>query len=248
VTVTPDDLKGYLGGRRFHWGVAEETDEIGAATGLVYTESGGDTVTIEVQPTRAVGGEGRLTLTGQLGDVMKESAQAAWTFVRSRAGQTAARRRRGFTRLHVHVPAGAVPKDGPSAGVTIATAIASALSGRPIRKDVAMTGEITLRGRVLPVGGIKEKVLAAHRAGITHVLLPAENEKDLEEIPADIREALNFTHVRHADEVLSFACFRGRGRHANYAACTCLQQLRKSKQYYQWQTQSVSPHGQQAYR
>ncbi len=152
------------------------------------------------------GGDARLTLTGQLGDVMKESVQAAWTFVRSRLRKLDVPDSAASGKdIHVHVPAGAVPKDGPSAGVTMATALASAITGRAVRKDVAMTGEITLRGRVLPVGGIKEKVIAAHRAGITHVLLPAENEKDLEDIPSDVREALTFRLVKHADEVLDFA-------------------------------------------
>jgi ATP-dependent Lon protease len=207
VTVKPDDLKEYLGGRRYHWGVAEEKDEVGAATGLVYTEAGGDTVSIEVMLTKAHGaGDGKLTLTGQLGDVMKESAMAAWTFVKSRLttlglGEDAS----SGSDVHIHVPAGAVPKDGPSAGVTMATALASALSGRPVRRDVAMTGEITLRGKVLPVGGIKEKVLAAHRAGVRRVLLPKENEKDMEDIPADVRAELDFELVDHADAVLKSA-------------------------------------------
>ncbi len=208
TTVTADDLKEYLGGRRFHYGVAEERDEVGAATGLVYTEAGGDTVSIEVSLVKTPGsaGEGRLTLTGQLGDVMKESAQAALTFVRSRAQSLGLPDDAGAGRdIHVHVPAGAVPKDGPSAGVTLATALASALSGRPVRKDIAMTGEITLRGKVLPVGGVKEKVLAAHRAGILRVLLPAENEKDLEDIPADVKKEMTFTLVSYADEVLQHA-------------------------------------------
>ena len=207
TTITDDDLKDYLGGRKYHYGVAEERDEVGAATGLVYTEAGGDTVSIEVSLVKTPGaGEGRLTLTGQLGDVMKESAQAALTFVRSRAHALGLPDDAGAGRdIHVHVPAGAVPKDGPSAGVTLATALASALSGRPVRKDLAMTGEITLRGKVLPVGGVKEKVLAAHRAGILRVLLPAENEKDLEDIPADVKEAMTFTLVSYADEVLQHA-------------------------------------------
>jgi ATP-dependent Lon protease len=206
VVVTDESIKGYLGGRRFHWGVAEENDEVGAATGLVYTESGGDTVTIEVLLTRSSVTDSRLTLTGQLGDVMKESAQAAWTFIRSRFQLLDLPEDAGSNRdVHVHVPAGAVPKDGPSAGVTLATALASALSGKAVRKDVAMTGEITLRGKVLPVGGVKEKVLAAHRAGVRFVLLPAENEKDLEDIPEDVRADLTFKFVSHADEVLRFA-------------------------------------------
>jgi ATP-dependent Lon protease len=204
VTVGDAELHTFLGSRKFHYGVMEEEDEVGAATGLVYTEAGGDVITIEVSPIR--GREGRLMLTGQLGDVMKESAQAALSYVRSRA------RSLGIdedfserTELHVHVPAGAIPKDGPSAGITLATALASALSGRPIRKDVAMTGEITLRGRVLPIGGLKEKVLAAHRAGIRTVIIPMENEKDLEDIPDNVRTEMTFCPVSHADEVLKIA-------------------------------------------
>jgi ATP-dependent Lon protease len=197
-----------LGGRRYHWGVAEENDEIGAATGLVYTEAGGDTVSIEVALTRTSSGTGdpKLTLTGQLGDVMKESAQAAWTYVRSRLPllNLPDNASSGWD-VHIHVPAGAVPKDGPSAGVTIATALASALTGRPVRKDLAMTGEITLRGKVLPVGGVKEKILAAHRAGVVHVILPTENEKDLEDIPVNVRENLTFQFAAQADEILRFA-------------------------------------------
>jgi len=208
MMVTPTELKGFLGGRRYHWGVAEEHDEIGAATGLVYTEAGGDTVSIEVLLTRSANanGDGRLLLTGQLGDVMKESAQTAWTFVRSRLTDLGAADETVFGKdIHIHVPAGAVPKDGPSAGITIATALASAFTGRAVRKDVAMTGEITLRGKVLPVGGLKEKILAAHRAGVLHVVLPAENEKDLEDIPANVREALCFTLAAHVDDVLKLA-------------------------------------------
>ena len=191
VCVSEADLRGFLGPRKFHYGVMEEQDEVGAATGLVYTEAGGDVITIEVSPIR--GKEGRLMLTGQLGDVMKESAQAALSYVRSRArlldiDEDFSER----TELHVHVPAGAIPKDGPSAGITMATALASALTGRAIRKDVAMTGEITLRGRVLPIGGLKEKVLAAHRAGIRTVILPQENEKDLEDIPDNVRTEMTF--------------------------------------------------------
>ncbi len=204
VAIDADDVKTFLGQRRYHYGVMEEKDEIAAATGLVYTEVGGDIVTIEVSLLK--GHEGRVQLTGQLGEVMKESAQAAFSFVRSRVTELGVDPE--FYRkldIHVHVPAGGVPKDGPSAGITIAVAIASALTRRPVRKDVAMTGEITLRGRVLPVGGVKEKVLAAHRAGIRTVLLPKENEKDLEELPENVREAMCFRHVAHMDEVLDFA-------------------------------------------
>ena len=206
VTVDAADIPTYLGRPRTHWGVAEENDEIGAATGLVYTETGGDTVTIEVALTKSAEREGRLTLTGQLGDVMKESAQAAWTFVRSRLASLETPETAGLNRdIHIHVPAGAVPKDGPSAGVTLAVALASAISNRPVRKEIAMTGEITLRGKILPVGGVKEKVLAAHRAGIRHVLLPYENERDLDDIPADVRAEMTFTLLKSADEALALA-------------------------------------------
>ncbi|MCC6728044.1 MAG: endopeptidase La [Chthonomonadales bacterium] len=190
-----------LGPGRHHYGTMEERDEVGAATGLVYTEFGGDIVTIEVSPMR--GGDGQLVLTGQLGDVMKESARAALSCVRSRAGELGLDP--DFHRhldIHIHVPAGAVPKDGPSAGITLAAALASALTGRAVRKDIAMTGEITLRGRVLPVGGVKEKVLAAHRAGIRTVVLPEENRKDLEDVPDNVRQEMTFRHVERVDEVL----------------------------------------------
>jgi ATP-dependent Lon protease len=208
VTIGADDLKTYLGARKYHYGMAEEKDEVGAATGLAYTEFGGDVMQIEVGLMKS--NEGRLILTGQLGDVMKESAQAAMTYIRSRArildiDEEFTQR----TDVHIHVPAGAVPKDGPSAGITMATALASALTKRRIRKDVAMTGEITLRGRVLPIGGVKEKVLAAHRAGIRTVILPKENEKDLEEIPQNVGADMTFKLVEHADEVLSIALLDG---------------------------------------
>ncbi len=208
VTVGVDDLKTYLGARKYHYGMAEEKDEVGAATGLAYTEFGGDVMQIEVGLMKS--NEGRLILTGQLGDVMKESAQAAMTYIRSRArlldiDEEFTQR----TDVHIHVPAGAVPKDGPSAGITMATALASAITKRRIRKDVAMTGEITLRGRVLPIGGLKEKVLAAHRAGIRTVILPKENEKDLEEIPENVVADMTFKLVEHADEVLELALLDG---------------------------------------
>lgn len=204
VTVKDRDVRTYLGSPKYHYGRAGEKDEVAVATGLVYTECGGDIVSIEAVIMR--GDKGNLTLTGQLGDVMRESGQAALTYVRSRARALGVDEE-FYARadLHIHVPEGAVPKDGPSAGVTIATAIASAITQRPIRKDVAMTGEITLRGRVLPVGGVKEKVLAAHRAGIRTVILPKENEKDLEDIPEDVRHEMHFNFVRHADEVIKIA-------------------------------------------
>ena len=204
TTVKDRDVRTYLGSPRYHYGRAGEKDEVAVATGLVYTEFGGDIVSIEAVLMR--GEKGSLTLTGQLGDVMKESGQAALTYVRSRAATLGVDEEfYSHADLHIHVPEGAVPKDGPSAGITIATAIASALTRRPIRKDVAMTGEITLRGRVLPVGGVKEKVLAAHRAGIRTVILPKENEKDLEDIPENVRLEMTFNFVRHADEVIKIA-------------------------------------------
>ncbi len=208
TSIDADDVRTYLGQRRYHYGVIEEKDEIATATGLVYTEFGGDIVSIEVTLVR--GHDGKLVLTGQLGDVMKESAQAAMTYVRSRADELGLDE--DFYRkldVHIHVPAGAVPKDGPSAGITIATALASALTRKPVRKDVAMTGEITLRGRVLPIGGLKEKVLAAHRAGIKTVILPEENRKDLEDVPDKVKEEMTFEFVRHMDEVLHVALVNG---------------------------------------
>jgi ATP-dependent Lon protease len=204
VSIDADDLTKFLGKRRYHYGIMEEKDQIAAATGLVYTEFGGDIITIEVSLLK--GHEGRVQLTGQLGDVMKESGQAALSFIRSRTEQLGVDE--DFYRhldVHIHVPAGAVPKDGPSAGITIATAIASALTRRPVRKELAMTGEITLRGRILPVGGVKEKLLAAHRAGIRTVLVPRENEKDLEELPDNVRDDMCVHLVGHMDEVLEYA-------------------------------------------
>ncbi|MEN6370505.1 MAG: endopeptidase La [Armatimonadota bacterium] len=208
AVVDENDVQTYLGTRKYHYGMAEEKDEIAAATGLAYTEFGGDIIQIEVGLLKS--SEGKLLLTGQLGDVMKESAQAALTYVRSKAraldiDEEFSQR----TDIHIHVPAGGIPKDGPSAGITIATALASALTRRRVRKDVAMTGEITLRGRVLPIGGVKEKMLAAHRAGIKTVILPAENEKDLEEIPENVLADLTIKLVDHADQVLAIALLDG---------------------------------------
>ncbi|OWA33244.1 endopeptidase La [Saccharibacillus sp. O16] len=203
IQVTPDSLKDYLGNPRFRYGLAEAEDQVGSATGLAWTEVGGETLTIEVS---VLPGSGKLTLTGKLGDVMKESAQAAFSYTRSRAQQL------GIdgqfyekNDVHIHIPEGAVPKDGPSAGITLATALISALTGRPVSKDVAMTGEVTLRGRVLPIGGLKEKSLAAHRAGYTKVLLPADNERDLRDIPDSVKEAVSFVPVSHMDQVLEHA-------------------------------------------
>jgi ATP-dependent Lon protease len=200
VTVTAGNLGKYLGVQRYRYGVAERENQIGVATGLAWTEVGGDILSIEVALLK---GKGNLTLTGKLGDVMKESAQAALTYVRSRAEELGIPEDvRQEHDIHLHVPEGAIPKDGPSAGITIAVALASAMSGKLVRKDVAMTGEITLRGRVLPIGGVKEKVLAAHRAGIHTVIMPMENQKDLADIPANVKRKMKFIPVAHMDEVL----------------------------------------------
>ena len=183
--------------------MGEEEDQIGAVTGLAWTEVGGELLTIEAV---TVPGKGQIKTTGKLGDVMQESVQAAFSFVKARAPSYGVKPSL-FARkdIHVHLPEGAVPKDGPSAGIGMVTAIISTLTGIPVRRDVAMTGEVTLRGRVLPIGGLKEKLLAALRGGITKVLIPAENEKDLAEIPANIREGLEIVPVSHVDEVLAHA-------------------------------------------
>jgi ATP-dependent Lon protease len=189
-----------LGPPRFRYGVAEQVDQVGLATGLAWTELGGELLSIEAT---VMPGKGKLMITGKLGEVMQESAQAAMSYVRSRAEVLGLDKRFiESSDIHVHVPEGAIPKDGPSAGITMATTLVSALCRVPVRKDVAMTGEITLRGRVLPVGGIKEKVLAAHRGGIKRVLVPRENEKDLREIPRKVRAAVEIRCVEHMDEVL----------------------------------------------
>jgi ATP-dependent Lon protease len=207
VTVTNRTITETLGPTRFQQEVVAHEDEVGVATGLAYTPTGGDVLFIEA---RVVPGKGNLVLTGQLGDVMKESAQAALTYARARARALGLGNDDPFTDrdVHVHVPAGAVPKDGPSAGITMATAIISALTRRPVDHTVGMTGEITLRGRVLPIGGLKEKVLAAHRAGLTRIVAPRDNRRDLEEIPARIRKAIDFTFVDHMDQVLNTALKR----------------------------------------
>jgi ATP-dependent Lon protease len=201
--ITPAAAKRLLGVRKYRHSQVEEQDRIGLCNGLAYTEAGGEILHTEVAVTT---GKGKLLVTGRLGEVMQESANAAMSYVRSRSKQL------GLTPdfyshvdVHIHVPEGATPKDGPSAGITIATAIASALTRVPIRSNVAMTGEITLRGRVLPIGGLKEKMIAAHRGGIDTVLIPKENEKDLKEIPAQIKRNVKIIMVDHMDEVLGSA-------------------------------------------
>ncbi|WP_420139557.1 endopeptidase La [Sphingomonas sp.] len=200
VTITPDNLGDYAGIRKHRFGVSEEEDQIGAVTGLAWTEVGGELLTIEAV---TVPGKGHVKTTGKLGEVMQESVQAAWSFLRARAPIYGIKPSI-FARkdVHIHLPEGAVPKDGPSAGIGMVTALISTLTGIPVRREVAMTGEVTLRGRVLPIGGLKEKLLAALRGGITTVLIPAENEKDLADIPSNIREGLEIVPVSHVDDVL----------------------------------------------
>jgi ATP-dependent Lon protease len=203
TTVTGRTLQQYLGPPRFSFGLAEEKDEIGVATGLVWTEAGGDVIFIEATTMK---GKGQLTLTGQLGDVMRESAQAAVSYIRTRSKALGVDE--DFAEkldIHIHVPAAAIPKDGPSAGITMATALASVLMGCPVRRDIAMTGEITLRGHVLPIGGLKEKLLSAHRAGIKTALIPKENVRDLELLPKHVRDDLKIVPVEDMDTVLSLA-------------------------------------------
>ncbi|CAE6891608.1 endopeptidase La [Vibrio alginolyticus] len=206
VTVSMDNLKEYLGVQRFDYGKADESNRIGQVTGLAWTEVGGDLLTIE---TQSMPGKGKLTQTGSLGDVMQESIQAAMTVVRSRAEKLGINTDFYEKKdIHVHVPEGATPKDGPSAGIAMCTALVSSLTGNPVKAEVAMTGEITLRGEVLPIGGLKEKLLAAHRGGIKTVLIPKDNERDLEEIPENVIADLKVIPVRWIDEVLSVALER----------------------------------------
>jgi ATP-dependent Lon protease len=206
VTVTPANLSEFAGVRKFRFGVGEEEDQIGAVTGLAWTEVGGELLTIEAVTAP---GRGQIRTTGKLGDVMNESIQAAMSFVKARAPAYGIKPSL-FQRkdVHIHLPEGAVPKDGPSAGIGMVTAMISTLTGVPVRRDIAMTGEVTLRGRVLPIGGLKEKLLAAQRGNIRIVLIPEENEKDLAEIPASIRDSLEIIPVRHVDEVLERALTR----------------------------------------
>ncbi len=206
VTVTMDNLKEYLGVQRFDYGKADESNRIGQVTGLAWTEVGGDLLTIE---TQSMPGKGKLTQTGSLGDVMQESIQAAMTVVRSRTDKLGINSDFYEKKdIHVHVPEGATPKDGPSAGTAMCTALVSALTGNPVKAEVAMTGEITLRGEVLPIGGLKEKLLAAHRGGIKTVLIPKDNERDLEEIPENVIADLQVIPVQWIDEVLKVALER----------------------------------------
>ena len=203
ITITGDNLEKYLGVQRFDYGKAEDNNRIGQVTGLAWTEVGGDLLTIECA---AVPGKGKLSYTGSLGDIMQESIQAAMTVVRSRAEKL--RINEDFYEkrdIHVHVPEGATPKDGPSAGIGMVTCLVSSLTGNPVRADVAMTGEITLRGEVLPIGGLKEKLLAAHRGGTTTVLIPKDNERDLKDIPENVKNDLSIHAVKWIDEVLDIA-------------------------------------------
>ncbi|WP_456273847.1 endopeptidase La [Bacillus sp. AK031] len=203
VVITEKNIEDFLGKKNFRYGQAETENQVGVATGLAYTSVGGDTLQIEVSLSP---GKGKLVLTGKLGDVMKESAQAAFSYVRSKAMELDLEE--NFYEkydIHIHVPEGAVPKDGPSAGITIATALVSALTGREIKREVGMTGEITLRGRVLPIGGLKEKSLSAHRAGLRTIILPKDNEKDIDDIPESVRKDLKFVLVSHIEEVLETA-------------------------------------------
>jgi len=203
ITITPENLSEFSGVRKFRHGVSEEEHQVGAVTGLAWTEVGGELLTIE---SVTVPGKGQIKATGKLGDVMSESIQAAFSFVKARSPAYGIKPS-VFQRkdIHIHLPEGAVPKDGPSAGIGMVTSIVSTLTGIPVRKDVAMTGEVTLRGRVLPIGGLKEKLLAALRGGITTVLIPEENEKDLAEIPANVKEGLEIVPVGHVDQVLERA-------------------------------------------
>ncbi|WP_078391842.1 endopeptidase La [Shouchella patagoniensis] len=208
IVLTDKMVETMLGKPRFRYGMAEVEDQIGAATGLAYTAAGGTTLAIEVS---AVPGKGKLTLTGKLGDVMKESAQAAFSYIRSRSEELNIDSSfNEKTDIHIHVPEGATPKDGPSAGITMATALISALTGRHVDREVGMTGEITLRGRVLPIGGLKEKAMSAHRAGIKTIIIPKDNERDIDDIPESVRKELFIVPVEHLDEVLKVALKEGK--------------------------------------
>jgi ATP-dependent Lon protease len=203
VVVTPENLKDFLGVKQVEPDEMLKHDQIGTVTGLAVTSVGGDILFIEAL---TMAGKGGLSLTGQLGDVMKESASAAFSYARANAHNLGIDADVFTTKdIHIHIPEGATPKDGPSAGITMATALVSALANRPVRRDVAMTGEITLRGNVLPIGGVKEKVLAAYRAQIKKVLLPAQNRKDMEDVPDEAKQVMEFVFVDHISQVLEEA-------------------------------------------
>jgi ATP-dependent Lon protease len=202
VIVTPKVLHQYLGPERYAHQSIEKQDEIGVATGLAWTPVGGEVLSVEATK---MPGKGKLIITGRLGGVMRESVQAALSYVRSNAEKWGIKSDFYQEDIHVHLPAGAIPKDGPSAGVTMITAIVSLLTGRAVRKDVAMTGEITLRGKVLGIGGLREKILAAHRAGLKTVLVPDENKKDLEDIPEKIKKTIKIVFIKTVDELLNIA-------------------------------------------
>ncbi|MBR0441528.1 MAG: endopeptidase La, partial [Firmicutes bacterium] len=202
-SITASNLEEYLGKKRFHYDKLLGKNEVGVATGMAWTVVGGETLFVE---TAALPGSGHIVLTGQLGDVMQESAKAAISYVRSRSAELGIQDDFYKTKdIHIHVPEGATPKDGPSAGVTMCVSVISALTGRPVRKDVAMTGEISLRGKILPVGGIKEKVLAAHRMGVKTILLPQENKADIDDLPETVRNDLRFVLLDTADDALKEA-------------------------------------------
>ena len=203
LLITPAELEKYAGVHKYEYGKADEEDVIGQVNGLAWTQVGGELLTIEAV---VIPGKGKVIMTGSLGDVMQESIQAALTVVRSRAPSLGIDDNfQEHKDLHVHVPEGATPKDGPSAGIGMCTALVSVLTGIPVRKDVAMTGEITLRGQVLPIGGLKEKLLAAHRGNIKTIIIPMENERDLKEIPDNIKADLTIKPVKWIDEVLQIA-------------------------------------------
>jgi len=212
VAITPERVREFLGKARFDNEVAARTAVPGVATGLAVTGIGGDVLFVEATSTEASNGHGgSLVLTGQLGDVMKESAQIALSYVRSHAEELGIDREGTNRSFHIHVPEGAVPKDGPSAGVTMTTAIVSLLTGRPVRNTVGMTGEVTLQGLVLPIGGVKQKVLAAHRMGLTEVILPKRNEKDIDDVPETVRAKMTFHLASRVEEVLKHALDPARG-------------------------------------
>ncbi|MBF0189462.1 MAG: endopeptidase La, partial [Magnetococcales bacterium] len=208
VAVTVNTLGKFLGVRRHRYGEIEDLDLVGVCNGMAWTEVGGELLSIEAT---VLEGKGKLTITGKLGEVMQESAQAAMTYARSRSRALGIDEEEFFQKrdIHIHVPEGATPKDGPSAGIAICTAVVSAITGAAVRRDVSMTGEISLRGRVLIIGGLKEKMLAAHRAGIRHVIIPEDNVKDLKEIPQEVLNAVEVHPVRHVDEVLHLALVDG---------------------------------------